>query len=398
MPDTPLVFDVNSWMGEMGISNQLLIDMYLNIEIFGPPNTGKTTFLLSAPNPLVADLEGSAEKYMIKAPIDRKTHKALPFFVNEAGSWKRFACSDPVKLLDVVRTLDTQNLFNNTDFLQTFCIDPFSKFWQWLQDGYSEEKHEKMLADAEKYHKAPPKEGLFITPEMGFKDWGPLKRPYVELMDTLQRAHCHKIYTSHSTIKMVDGLPNKNGYRKPEVVGNKSKCGMIAAYAVDISLEFIIDTDDANKANKPGVVRVHKDRTQTFMEGEIIHNANFELWRPYLNLAAKGLAHKSDGPGQTMQGNYGNKPSSVSAYDLIRNNARVIELQSILGIDDDMLKKISGKYKNNLNSVMSAMEAKLPKETPDDITPPASVLAAPATPDESGDGILNSKVPDSTSF
>jgi hypothetical protein len=221
---------------------------------YGPTGTGKTIFALTFPDPVVMDME--------RGTIHYEQREAVPG-IGQSTDFRLLRTSSAI---EVTQGLD--ELITDFDKWErggskgkppcgTIIIDPFTIFWQQLQEAY-----------VEKMKKGGANE---FTTGITFRDWGSIKRPLKNLMVDLLNLPVHFVLTGH------EGKEYKLEKNEITVIGTKPKVEADTPYAADIVLRF-----DAQDKGGGTNVFVEKDRTGVLGVGTSVKNLTFKAWSKYL--------------------------------------------------------------------------------------------------------------------
>lgn len=225
----------------------------LKMLVYGGPGTGKTIFALTFPNVRIVDIEGGVLQYEERVVVPE---------IGQSGEFEKLATGSAMKVLDgVEETFDdfvrhARDPKVNPKPCDTFVVDPMTKFWERLQEAYTEE---------EKRGSGRFKSGTTL------RDWGSIKRPLKNMITDLQNLPVHFLMIAHSGDKM------EGQGQDMKVVGTKANTEKSAPYAVDTVLEFM-----EQKRGGGTIVKCHKDRTGVMKVGEIYENVSFGMWSEYL--------------------------------------------------------------------------------------------------------------------
>ena len=305
---------------------------YLRFLVFGESFTGKSSFALSAPKPIVFDLEGSTVHIAKYGAVNENTGEAIQWVNTD------FYVADVSHPYDIVKTLyewRNADIYKERPF-ETIIIDPITILWERIQAAYAEQ-----TGRVDKH--VSSEEHLFDRDIYRFDEWAKMKRPIREILTWLNEAPVHKIYTAHSGSKFVEQIVN--GRRQIVEAGKVAKAESGVEYHVDVIIEMLRSDDDRNIHGEIGVGLIHKDRTQRFRVGELIKDPRFEMWA--------GAEVKE--PQKTVNRNIA-KP--VKKYQAIIDNPKVKELAEKLGLTDEQLLAGIKKYKT-LDATIEALENRL---------------------------------------
>ena len=226
----------------------------LKVLEYGPTGSGKTIFALTFPDPVIIDME--------RGSIHYEEREAVPG-IGQSTNFRALRTGSALDALDGI-----EELIKGFDVWEnagrkgappcgTIIIDPFTIFWQQLQEAY-----------LEKMKKGGVNE--FAT-GLTFRDWGPIKRPLKNLMVDLLNLPVHFVLTAH------EGKEYKMSGTELTVIGEKPKVEGDVPYSADIVLHFL-KQDEGGGSN----VEIDKDRTGVLGVGSRHKNLTFRAWEKYL--------------------------------------------------------------------------------------------------------------------
>ena len=337
-----------------GFSAEPSKDIYARVGCFGDSYTGKTTFLLSFPDPIIFDLDvDGAEFFKRGRAINQLDGKELDWAA-KPGEFKTQNFSRPFKVMNKIHQWHKAGfLADNKGAFQTLCIDPMSDLWGMTITQYEDEREAR-------YNKTSA--GNFKHATNTMRDWGTIKKPFARTLIELKNAKMHVVLTSHSSAVFVEEKVMKQGREVTEMnkVGSMAKGGKDNSKNLHIEME-LLSRRDPKRINflksHPGVytvARIHKDRTDLFIDGELVANPRYQLWaEKFKNL------QPITGPVDTINYVSENHTSIDFAIEFCIHNEQLKTICQELQMTKDEAVALIRSFNGSLEHIMTHLKGKL---------------------------------------
>lgn len=261
-------------LSKYGIVHSKDRKLYANFLVYGEWETGKTTFGLTFPGPiLVIDTERGSGELGKKSFVDGQTDD---FFVLEFR--------DPRDLVERLESMYHDGLFTDEhDLFKTIMIDPATRFWDALKDEYQAENNSSFDWKSKKKVEGD----TLFKDKIQLNDWGNVKAPLKRVLRQILLAPCHKIIMAHSGTKFIT---NEKG--KMEADGTTFKMEGTVGYDARVMLELIKEEEYEGRGRERRATGrytfkaiVNRDNSGTYRPGDIISNPKFDMWSDFYGTA-----------------------------------------------------------------------------------------------------------------
>lgn len=310
---------------------------YLRFSIFGAEHTGKSSFCTSFPNMNVIDIEKGYQFLRDNPPAP---YCRTDFEISDYG--EIITTED---FMELIHFLERIRKVVNADKSRryTLVIDPMTRLWTKCQTLY------KMVTG-----KIMSDDDLFATKHMNLQEWGPLKAPIDRMRETLATTLAEKIYVNQAVITLPKA--RKDGTIDPKLIKSVPKTEGSFRYEVDVALEFLAVDDLRNTLRKPYVALVHKDRSQTFPVGSLVHLPQYEMFKDGI------MRYKREPTRDTVDNGDGQSSDLSSKIEECMKDPEIVKLFEAIGLTDEAKRRKSvAKYSGDREMIIRMMTEALEK-------------------------------------